>query len=198
MYPERSKKPLVSAEITFRTSYGMYNPATSYGMKLKVGQKAPDFKLPDQNGKLHSLTENKGSWILIYFYPKDDTPGCTKEACMIRNTLPDFKKLKCTVFGISVDSIKSHKKFADKYKLSFTLLADEKKETVKKYNVWAKKTFMGKSYMGTRRTSFLIGPDGRIKKIYENVKPELHAQEVLDDLKIGLKFSKNLIGLDNK
>ena len=151
-------------------------------MKLRVGQLAPDFSLPDQNGKKHKLSDYKGKWVLIYFYPKDDTPGCTKEACSIRDNFPKFKKLKIAVLGISVDSVKSHAKFVKKYHLPFTLLADEDKNVVKKYSVWSKKKFMGREYMGTPRTSFLIGPNGKIEKIYENVKPETHAEEVLEDL----------------
>ncbi len=151
-------------------------------MKLKIGQLAPDFKLPDQSGKEHKLLDYRGGWVLVYFYPKDDTPGCTKEACSIRDSFPKFNKLKAKVFGISVDSVKSHAKFAEKYKLPFTLLADEDKSVVKKYGVWAKKKFMGREYIGTLRTSFLINPKGKIIKIYENVKPEAHAEEVLNDL----------------
>ena len=125
--------------------------------------------------------------MLLYFYPKDDTPGCTKEACGIRDSFPDFKKLKIAVFGISVDSAASHKKFEEKYDLPFTLLADEKKEVVKKYGVWGKKKFMGHSYEGTLRTSFLIDPQGKIAKIYENVNPVGHAEEVLADLRALLR-----------
>lgn len=152
-------------------------------MKLKEKQLAPDFELPDQNGKIHRLSDFCGQWVLLYFYPKDDTPGCTKEACAIRDSFPDFKKIKVKVFGVSVDSVKSHKKFSEKYNLPFTLLADEKKEIVKKYGVWGKKKFMGREYYGTLRTSFLIDSQGKIAKIYENVKPEFHAGEVLDYLK---------------
>ncbi len=152
-------------------------------MKLKEKQTAPDFELPDQNSKLHKLSDYRGQRVLLYFYPKDNTTGCTKEACEIRDAFPDFKKLKVKVFGVSVDSVKSHKKFSQKYNLPFTILADEKKEVVKKYGVWAKKKFMGKEYYGTLRTSFLINPAGKIAKIYKSVKPETHAQEVLEDLK---------------
>lgn len=155
-------------------------------MKIKVGQLAPDFELPDQNGKIHKLSTYRGQQVLLYFYPKDETPGCTKEACTIRDNFPTFEKLKVKVFGVSVDSVKSHKKFSEKYNLPFTILADEKKEAVKKYGVWAKKKFMGKEYYGTYRTSFLIDPKGKIAKIYENVKPEIHAKEVLKDLKVKL------------
>ncbi len=153
-------------------------------MKLKTGIKAPNFKLADQNGDLQKLFNYKGQWALLYFYPKDDTPGCTKEACAIRDNFPEFKKLKIQVFGISADSVKSHKKFTEKYKLPFILLADEKKEVAEKYGVWAKKKFMGREYMGTLRTSFLIDPNGKIAKIYENVKPAEHAAEALKDLRL--------------
>ncbi len=156
-------------------------------MKLTVGQKAPSFTLPDQDGSMHTLKEHAGQWLLLYFYPKDDTPGCTKEACSFRDNLPKFKKLKVPVFGISVDTVTKHKKFADKYTLPFTLLADEDKKMVTDYDVWQKKKFMGREYMGTVRTSFLINPTGKIAKIYEGVKPEAHPTEVLADLKMFTK-----------
>lgn len=152
-------------------------------MKLTIGDKAPDFSLPDQEGEIHSLKEQKGKWVLLYFYPKDDTPGCTKEACSVRDNFPKFKKLGLTVFGVSVDSVKSHAKFVKKYELPFTLLADENKELVNAYGVWAKKKFMGREYMGTNRWSFLIDPTGKIVKIYEDVKPDKHVEEVLADMK---------------
>jgi len=152
-------------------------------MTPKEGQLAPDFTLPDQNGETHALSRQRGKWVLLYFYPKDDTPGCTKEACMIRDNLPHFGKLGADVFGISVDSVASHKKFAEKYALPFTLLSDEEKTVVERYGVWGKKKFMGREYMGTSRTSFLVDPEGKIAKVYEDVKPETHAEEVLKDLK---------------
>jgi thioredoxin-dependent peroxiredoxin len=152
-------------------------------MKLKVGDKASEFTLPDQEGKSHELSGYQGEWVLLYFYPKDDTAGCTKEACMIRDELPNFKTLGVRVLGVSVDSVLSHKKFAEKYGLPFTLLADTEKQVVNEYNVWGTKKFMGREYDGTFRTSFLINPEGEIVKIYEGVKPELHAREVLEDLK---------------
>ncbi|HEY4505336.1 MAG TPA: thioredoxin-dependent thiol peroxidase [Candidatus Paceibacterota bacterium] len=152
-------------------------------MKLKTNIIAPDFTLSDQDGKSHKLSDYRGQWVLIYFYPKDDTPGCTKEACAIRDMMPDFKKLKLQVFGISIQDSKSHKKFVEKYDLPFKLLADLDKKVVTKYGVWGKKKFMGREYMGTFRKSFLIDPKGKIAKIYENVKPETHAEEILEDLK---------------
>ena len=150
---------------------------------LKINTKAPNFSLPDQNGKVHSLASYKGRWVLVYFYPKDDTPGCTKEACTIRDNLPMFEKLDCVVLGISADSVKSHDKFSEKYKLPFTLLADEKKEVIKKYGAWQKKIFMGKEYMGIKRISYLIDLDGKVIKVYPDVKPAEHAGEVLKNLK---------------
>lgn len=152
-------------------------------MKLKIGRKAPAFTLPDQNGKPVKLSDFKGQWVLLYFYPKDNTPGCTKEACGMRDKMPDFKRLGFSVLGISVDNPTSHRKFADRYDLCFPLLADEEKKIVKTYGVWGKKKFMGKEFMGTRRQSFLVDPEGTIVKIYEKVNPQEHAQEVLEDLK---------------
>lgn len=151
-------------------------------MKLQVGDNAPEFSLKDQNGRIHSLLDYKSKWVLLYFYPKDDTPGCTTEACLFRDNLPKFPKTDFIVLGISTDSIQSHKKFVEKYGLTFALLADEEKQVVQLYNVWQPKKFLGKEYLGTIRTSFLINPQGNIAKIYEKVKPEIHAQEVLKDL----------------
>lgn len=151
-------------------------------MKLAAGDKAPEFALPDQEGKVHRLSDYKGKTVLLYFYPKDDTPGCTAEACRIRDAWADFKKADIEVLGVSPDKVKSHARFARKHKLPFTLLADENKETVEAYGVWAKKKFLGHEYMGTLRNSFLIGPDGKIAKVYEKVRPNEHAGEVLQDV----------------
>ncbi len=150
---------------------------------VSAGKKAPSFKLFDQSGTPHSLADESGKWVLLYFYPKDDTPGCTKEACSIRDNFSKFKKLNVTVFGVSADSIKSHAKFVEKYELPFILLADIDKKIVAKYGVWADKKFMGREYKGILRTSFLIDPEGIVAKVYENVKPEQHADEILSDLK---------------
>jgi thioredoxin-dependent peroxiredoxin len=151
--------------------------------ELEVGGTAPDFTLPDQDGVMHTLSDYQGKWVLLYFYPKDDSSGCTKEACGIRDAFPHFEKLNVRVLGVSVDSVASHKKFAEKYKLPFTLLADEHKKVVNAYRVWAAKEFMGREYDGILRTSFLIDPEGDIEKIYHHVKPEKHADEVLRDLR---------------
>ncbi|MDP1688666.1 MAG: thioredoxin-dependent thiol peroxidase [bacterium] len=151
-------------------------------MKLKINDKAPEFDLPDQDGKMHKLSDYKGKYILLYFYPKDDTPGCTKEACAIRDSYEGFGKMKTVVLGISADSIVRHKKFANKYKLPFTLLSDETKQVMKDYGAYGKKKFMGREYNGIFRISFLINPKGYIEKVYEKVKPPEHAGEVLTDL----------------
>lgn len=153
--------------------------------KIEVGKMAPDFTLPDQDGKFHTLSDYRGKTVLLYFYPKDDTPGCTKEACSIRDSQVNFKNLTTVVLGVSVDSVESHKKFAEKYSLPFTLLSDENKEVVRLYGVWSDKEIVGREYLGlgTLRSSFLIDPEGKIAKIYEQVKPEIHVSEVLEDVK---------------
>lgn len=151
-------------------------------MELQERQFAPDFQLQDQNGKLHKLSDYKGKLVLLYFYPKDDTAGCTKEACSIRDAFPFFEKSNVTVLGISTDSPSSHKKFIEKYHLPFVLLSDTDKKVVNLYGVWGLKKFLGKEYMGILRTSFLINPEGKIAKIYEKVKPETHTEEVLTDI----------------
>lgn len=152
-------------------------------MNLKVGSSAPDFELPDQDGKNRKLSDYLGQKVLIYFYPRDFTPGCTTEACSLRDSFPNFRSLKAEVLGISKDDVKSHKKFADKFNLPFTLLADVDHEVMEKYQVWQQKQFMGRTFMGTVRSSFLIDQKGKIEKIYAKVKPPTHAQEVLADLK---------------
>ncbi len=150
---------------------------------LEPNMKAPDFTLPDQDGREHSLSDYRGQWVLLYFYPKDDTPGCTKEACSIRDAFPHFESLNIKVLGVSADPVESHKEFAEKHHLPFTLLADPHKKAINHYGVWGKRSFMGREYEGTLRSSFLIDPTGTIEKIYVDVKPEKHAEEVLDDLK---------------
>ncbi|MDB6126086.1 MAG: peroxiredoxin [Pedosphaera sp.] len=148
-------------------------------LKLKEGDKAPTFTVSTNGGGKISLADFKGQNVILYFYPKDDTPGCTKEACAFRDSYADFKKKGAVVFGVSPDPVKSHDKFVEKFKLPFTLLADEDKKIVEAYGVWGEKSFMGRKYMGTYRVTFLIGPDGKIKKIWPLVKPEEHAAEVL-------------------
>ncbi|MBP9751892.1 MAG: thioredoxin-dependent thiol peroxidase [Candidatus Moranbacteria bacterium] len=150
---------------------------------LKLKSKAPSFSLPDQEGKEHTLKDYLGKWVVLYFYPKDDTPGCTVEACSFRDNYSKLKRTGIVVLGVSVDPMKKHAKFVEKYSLPFTLLSDEEKMVVERYGVWGKKKFMGREYMGTMRTTFLIDPKGKIAKIYENVKPDAHAEEILSDVK---------------
>lgn len=150
---------------------------------LKEGQKAPNFKLKDQSGKIISLDSLKGKNIVLYFYPKDNTSGCTAEACNFRDEFPKFNKLDAVILGVSPDSVESHKKFAEKYNLPFSLLSDEKKEVLEKYGVWQEKSMYGKKYMGVVRTTFVIDKDGKIKKIFPKVKVEGHNEEVMEALK---------------
>ena len=150
---------------------------------MKLNSKAPIFKLPSTNKKDYSLKDSLGKYVIIYFYPKDDTPGCTIETNDFNKLLPKFKKLNCEILGISKDNLKSHDKFRDKYKIKFDLLADEEIKVLKKYKVWAKKKFMGREFMGIVRTTFLIDKKGKIIKIWNNVKVKDHAKEVLETLK---------------
>lgn len=152
-------------------------------MALKAGQKAPDFKLSDQTGQEHRLSDYLGEWIVLYFYPKDNTPGCTLEACAFRDDYQTMRKYKTRVLGVSVDGQASHLKFATAHDLPFILLADVEKKVVQLYDVWQEKKMMGRKYMGTARTSYLIDPQGQIVKVYEKVQPAFHAKEVLNDLK---------------
>jgi peroxiredoxin Q/BCP len=150
---------------------------------LKTNTKAPDFKLPSTSKDKYSLKDSIGKYVVIYFYPKDDTPGCTIETNDFNKLLSKFKKLECEVYGISKDNLKSHDKFRDKYKIKFNLLADEELTVLKKYKVWGKKKFMGREFMGIIRTTFLIDKKGKIIKIWENVKVKDHAKDVLETLK---------------
>jgi len=153
--------------------------AAELELKLKEGDKAPAFSAPTNGGGKLSLAELKGKNVILYFYPRDDTPGCTKEACAFRDHFAEFKKKGAVVLGVSVDPVKAHDKFVEKFKLPFPLLADEDKKIVEAYGVWGQKSFMGRKYMGIHRITFLIGPDGKIRKIWLKVKPEEHAEEVL-------------------
>ena len=152
-------------------------------MELKVGDKAPSFKLKNQDNKEVSLAGLKGKPVVLYFYPKDDTSGCTKEACNFRDEFPKFGKMKAEIIGVSADSVESHKKFAEKYDLPFHLLSDEKKEVLEKYGVWQEKSMYGRKYMGIVRTTFIIDAKGKISKIFPKVKVEGHNAEVMDALK---------------
>ena len=152
-------------------------------MTLSAGDKAPDFTLPDQDGKEHTLSNYKGSPVVLYFYPKDQTSGCTKEACAFRDDYSAYQKAGVTILGVSPDSPKSHTNFIAKHDLPFTLLADTEREVLKLYGAWGLKKMYGREYEGVLRTTYLIGADGRIAKVYEKVKPAAHSEEILADLK---------------
>ncbi len=144
---------------------------------------APDFSLPDQTGTMRSLKDYAGQWIVLYFYPKDSTPGCTTEACNFRDARDSIAELgNAVVIGVSKDSVKSHAKFAEKHKLNFTLLSDESHEMIEAYGSWGVKKFMGREYEGIKRNTYIINPDGMIVKEYEGVNPAKHAAEIINDL----------------
>ena len=145
--------------------------------------KAPDFNLLDEDGNSHTLSEYKGTPLILYFYPKDNTPGCTTEACNFRDDYSAYEKAKVTILGVSPDSVKSHKKFKEKYQLPFTLLSDPDHTVCEAYGVWAEKQMMGKKYMGILRTTFVINKDGVVEKVFEGVKPSEHSKEVLAAVK---------------
>jgi thioredoxin-dependent peroxiredoxin len=151
--------------------------------KLKEGEKAPDFTAKDQNGNTVSLSDYKGKNIILYFYPKDDTPGCTAEACDFRDNYQSLLSKGFQVIGVSIDTEKSHKKFETKYSLPFPLIADPEQQIVEAYGVWVEKSMYGKTYMGTARTTFIIDEDGMIKKVIEKVDSKNASQQVLDVLK---------------
>ena len=150
---------------------------------IEPGRKAPEFSLKDQSGKTHRLADYAGRPVILYFYPKDDTPGCTKEACAFQDNLPRFGKSKAAVLGVSVLDEKSKAKFADKYSLTFPLLADPDHEVIEKYGAWQEKSMYGKKYMGVARITYLIGPDGKVVKRWDGVKVDGHAEEVLVEVK---------------
>lgn len=150
---------------------------------LEVGKKAPSFSLKNQNDELLSLKDFKGQKVVLYFYPKDNTSGCTKEACSFNENISSLNKINAVVLGVSPDSIQSHKKFADKYGLTFNLLSDSEKTLVQAYDVWKEKSMYGKKYMGVERTTVIIDENGKISKIFNKVKVEGHTQQVLDALK---------------
>jgi peroxiredoxin Q/BCP len=150
---------------------------------MKEKELAPNFKIPSSNNKEFELKKNKNKFLIIYFYPRDNTPGCTNEAKDFSRLYKEFKKLNCEIFGISKDSIESHKKFISKFKIPFQLLSDEKIVALKKYRAWGEKSMYGKKFMGIKRTTVLISPKGKIIKIWNNVKVKEHAKEVLSCLK---------------
>lgn len=150
---------------------------------IEPGKKAPAFTLKDQDGKTHKLSDYAGTPVILYFYPKDDTPGCTIESCQFQDHLPKFKKSKAAVFGVSILDEKSKKKFADKFNLTFPLLADADHAVAEKYGVWQEKSLYGRKFMGIARTTYLIGADGKVAQRWDNVKPDGHAEAVLDAVK---------------
>ena len=152
-------------------------------MHLSIGSTAPAYSLKDQHGNVQKLSDFAGRWLVLYFYPKDDTPGCTTEACGFRDFVSAFKKFNAAIIGVSTDTIPSHQAFAGKFSLPFTLLADTEKGMVHAYGVWGTKSMYGKEYQGVLRITFLIDPTGTIAKIYDNVNPATHAKEILNDLK---------------
>ncbi len=150
---------------------------------MKEKELAPNFKIPSSSNKEFELKKNKNKFLIIYFYPRDNTPGCTNEAKDFSKLYKEFKKLNCEIFGISKDSVESHKKFISKFKIPFELLSDEKIVALKKYEAWCEKSMYGKKFMGIKRTTVLINQKGKIIKIWNNVKVKDHAKEVLSCLK---------------
>ena len=151
--------------------------------EIVEGNAAPNFSLPANNGEQISLSGFKGKWVVLYFYPKDDTPGCTKEACSFRDTKPKFSKKNAVVFGVSKDSVDSHIKFINKFNLNFLLLADTEGKTIEVYGAFKKKGMFGKTFLGIERSTFLINPEGKIAKIWRNVKVDGHEEAVLKEIK---------------
>jgi thioredoxin-dependent peroxiredoxin len=152
-------------------------------MNLEIGSPAPEFSLPDAQGNLIRLADFLGQRVVLYFYPRDNTPGCTKEACGFRDTYSEYQTAQVAILGISTDDAKSHQKFITKYQLPFPLLCDNDAQVATAYGSYGLKKFMGKEFMGVHRQTFLIGMDGRIEKIYRKVKPESHPGEILADLR---------------
>jgi peroxiredoxin Q/BCP len=146
---------------------------------VEEGKPAPEFELHSDTGESVRLSELRGKPVVLYFYPKDDTPGCTTQACGIRDAYGEFERAGAVVLGVSPDSEKSHVKFRDKYELPFTLLADPDHEVAESYGAWGEKTYMGRTYMGVKRSTFVIGADGNVKRVLHDVKPATHADDVL-------------------
>jgi len=149
---------------------------------VEEGQEAPDFELTSDSGERIRLSQFRGQLVVLYFYPRDDTPGCTTQACGIRDNYDDFEQRRAVVLGVSPDKQTSHVKFKQKYGLPFTLLADPEHEVAEQYGVWAEKKYMGRTYMGVERSTFLIDPEGRIAKVMRRVKPDTHVERVLAEL----------------
>ena len=181
-----SKKPTArksAASVTKkRSSTSSKRKTTAIVGGLKVGNRAPAFSLPNEKGRMVKLSELHGKKVVLFFYPKDDTPGCTKEACSFRDGLPDMRKKGAVVFGVSADSVESHQKFSKKFELNFPLLSDESRATIQAYGVWKEKSMYGRKYMGIERTTVLIAKDGTINHVFPKVKVDGHFAEVLEAL----------------
>jgi thioredoxin-dependent peroxiredoxin len=162
---------------------GLFNLKREDYMPIAKGISAPEFSLPDATGTIRNLSDYRGNKLILYFYPKDDTPGCTTEACNFRDDYSSYVEANVMILGVSPDSVKSHKKFKEKYKLPFPLLADEQHTVCETYGVWGKKSFMGKEYLGVSRTTFVISEKGTIVDIYYDVKPAQHSAEIINSLK---------------
>ena len=178
-----AKKKSVAQKVSTMKKSTKSLPAAST-KQLKVGQKAPAFSLPNQDGKIVNLSDYKGKKIVLYFYPKDDTPGCTKESCAFRDGIDEIHDIAAEVIGVSADSVESHKKFSKKYNLNFPLLSDESKKMIHSYGVWKEKSLYGRKFMGIERTTFMINENGKIDEIFRKVKVARHLEEVLDELNV--------------
>ena len=163
---------------------GSISPTASQSTGLKVGQKAPPFSLLDAHGQKVKLSDFQGKKVVLYFYPKDDTPGCTKEACAFRDSIEDLRDSGAVVLGVSADSVESHKKFSTKYELNFPLLSDSNKEALQAYGVWKEKSLYGRKFMGIERTTFVIDEKGKIGHIFPKVKVDGHLEDVLGELEL--------------
>ncbi len=161
------------------------NAAPEPSALIEPGQAAPDFSLPDQSGQVHQLKQYRGQWVVLYFYPKDDTPGCTREACSFRDRSAEMTRHGAVVLGLSPDSTVSHQRFAGKYRLPFPLLSDPDKAVLARYGVWQEKHNYGRTYLGVVRTTYLIAPDGKVARRWDKVKVDGHDQAVLAALKEG-------------
>lgn len=191
-----TKKPTASGETKKAVTKKTTTPAKAQTKKavqpppgpstkqVKIGQKAPAFSLPNQDGKIVRLSDFKGKKVVLYFYPKDDTPGCTKESCAFRDGLEEIHASGAVVLGISGDSVDSHKKFVKKFNLNFPLLSDEKKTVVQAYGVWKEKSLYGRKFMGIERTTFIIDEQGKLDDIFQKVKVDGHLEEVLAELDV--------------
>ena len=177
----KSTTPTKSKPKTTKATTSSPGPSTK---QLKIGQKAPAFSLPNQDGKIMRLADFKGRKVVLYFYPKDDTPGCTKESCAFRDGLDEIHASGAVVLGISGDSVDSHKKFVKKFNLNFPLLSDETKTVLQAYGVWKEKSLYGRNFMGVERTTFIIDEQGKLDDIFPKVKVDGHLEEVLAELDV--------------